>query len=128
MYYQTYFEYEKAKRCIFSEKSSDKSSHFQPAEHGSALGAKAADGGPVTAAFHPILLSSLLNQQSFKRDYMVSKYQKLIEVTRADEAKYSNRRQEENQGIIKYVKRWINLIELQGYFQHIVAGDERQVA
>jgi predicted glycosyltransferase len=56
MYYLTYTEYEKAKRCIFTDKA-------LPAEHKQQLGEKAEDGGSVVVAeFHPILLSSLLNQ------------------------------------------------------------------
>ena len=45
-----------------------------------------------------------------------------------EDAKWNNARAAENANIIKYVKGWANAIELQGYFSHIVAEDERQVA
>ena len=123
MYYLTYFEYEKAKRCIFGGNYL-LADHKQPATKNNEDG----EGRETTAAFHPIFLSSLLNQQTFKRDYMHNKYQRKID-TEKEEAKYQNKRKEVNDEIIKYVKYWVNLIELQGYFQYIIGNEEeRQTA
>lgn len=52
MYYLTYLEYEKAKLCIFKD--------YFPTEHKVPIGNTKNE--TVRAAFHPIFLSSLLNQ------------------------------------------------------------------
>jgi CRISPR/Cas system CSM-associated protein Csm3 (group 7 of RAMP superfamily) len=57
--HEVYHEYEKAKQCIF-DKERKSSRHKQE------------DGinDDVTALFHPIFLSTLMNQQVFKRDLL----------------------------------------------------------
>lgn len=59
LHYEVHHEYEKGKQCFFD-------TEYKTAKH------KVEDGinDDVTALFHPIFLSTLLNQQVLKRDVM----------------------------------------------------------
>ena len=72
MYYKTYTEYELAKSQIF-----DSNFYFtsHPVEEGQASSDNTTQ---IQAVFHSIFLSSLLNQQTFKRDYIDNKCKRVI--------------------------------------------------
>ena len=66
MYHQTYTEFEFAKRKIFDEK-------FLLAKHKLEEGETGTDNtSEIQAQFHPIFLTSLLNQQTFNGTILIT--------------------------------------------------------
>jgi hypothetical protein len=119
--HETNHEYEKAKRCIFnSDKKTFDYKGYNSTEK---------------SQFHPVFLSSLLNQQVFKKDVAMQTFldeeegQGKNEAGKVTKHKYivDKQRKETNKRITENIQSWLNQIELEGHFGEL-DSDNKQMA
>ena len=113
MYTQTYMEYEKAKRCIFGADNYSLATHVKKLGDDDEVDDSAVHGKKtITASFHPIFLSSLLNQQTFKRNYLIDNIERKIRKLGSEEkqdksSKLRNELFDKKKQINKVLKDWV---------------------
>ena len=104
-------EFEKAKRQIFGI---DKKVYNM----------KNNNGNNELTQFHPVFLSSLLNQQVFKRDVYMQKFQDAK--GDHDDHKYSEKdKKEMNKRITENIQNWLKTIEDDGHFGNLNQLDKQ---
>ena len=105
-------EFEKAKRQIFGI---DKKS----------FNMKSINSNEPTQ-FHPVFLSSLLNQQVFKRDVYMQKFQDAQEGHHGEKHSFSEKdRKEMNKRITENIQNWLKTIEDDGHFSNLNQQDKQ---
>ena len=135
-------EYEEAKVMIFTE-------DFKMQKHPLKEGVNE----HATAPFHPVFLSSLMNQQVFMRDVMLQNVRERItafrhkqqekqgdkkcdpdqiqEIHGANEetdVAIDKYRKDENQKIIDFIQKWLNNIEVTNSFSTLQSDEDRTTA
>ena len=104
MEHEVYHEYEKAKRAIF-----EKDQTCLAKQEKNNL------DGLLNAPFHPVYLSSLMNQTVFRRECMIQKIEKRKLQPGVQEVLLEKEKRSENGKIIEYIKKVLSNIEVQGY-------------
>jgi hypothetical protein len=117
MKHEVFHEYEKAKRQIFEANMNSVQLKVEP------------EINELThAPFHPVFLSSLMNQQVFKRECMLQEQKKKETKEVQQSVKIQRETQAMNKEIIDYIQKWLTNVEVNGHIDSLQSNEERKQA